>query len=426
MNRVADDVAFGPENLGLPREEIGARVEFALRALGLEEIGGRLIEDLSPGQKQRVAIAGALAMRPHFLILDEPTSLLPTPVARRLISTVKDLNRREGMGVLHVTHSMSEAALFDRVIVMDAGRLVMDGTPAEVFRRVDELREVGLDVPLAASLAHRLRSRGVSLEGAILNEVDLRAAISAQEFSHGGPRPVTLDGEESIIELRNFRYTYLEGTPRANEAIRDVGYVLRGSQFFLGFLLFILFFQVLFYPGDVPELSYLWRWNFLSISTEGLRSAGVLGLRVIFLYYITTMLVLTTSLVDLTNGLELIFGALQRLKVPVNELVLVFVIAIEFVPIFIEEVERLACAQNAGGVPFDEGGAIMRARRLGRLLVPIFIGGFARADVLSTAMHTRCYRGGRYRTKLRRMHAEPSDWLMLALVVVWMIAAWQV
>jgi energy-coupling factor transport system ATP-binding protein len=179
MNRLADDVAFGPENLGLSREEIRERVEFALRALGLEEIGGRLVEDLSPGQKQRVAIAGALAMRPHFLILDEPTSLLPTPVGRRLISTVKDLNRREGMGVLHVTHSMSEAVLFDRVIVMDAGRLVMDGTPAEVFRRVDELREVGLDVPLGASLAHRLRNRGVPLGGDILDEADLRAAISA-------------------------------------------------------------------------------------------------------------------------------------------------------------------------------------------------------------------------------------------------------
>jgi energy-coupling factor transport system ATP-binding protein len=179
MNRAADDVAFGPENLGLPREEIGERVEFALGALGLEKIGGRLIEDLSPGQKQRVAIAGALAMRPHFLILDEPTSLLPSALAGRLISTVRDLNRREGMGVLHVTHSMSEAALFDRVVVLDDGRKVMDGAPAEVFRRVEELREIGLDVPLAASLAHRLRARGVPLEGDILNEADLRAAISA-------------------------------------------------------------------------------------------------------------------------------------------------------------------------------------------------------------------------------------------------------
>jgi energy-coupling factor transport system permease protein len=203
-------------------------------------------------------------------------------------------------------------------------------------------------------------------------------------------------------------------------------YVLRGSAFFLGFLLFILFFQVLFYSGDVPESGYLWRWGVLSISTEGLRSAGTLGLRVIFLYYVTTMLMLTTSLVDLTNGLELIFGPLQRLKVPINELVLVFVIAIKFVPIFIEEVERLARAQTARGVPFDEGGAFTRARRLGRLLVPIFIGGFHRADLLSIAMHTRCYRGGRYRTKFRRMSARPSDWLALALVIVWMVVAWLV
>jgi energy-coupling factor transport system permease protein len=147
---------------------------------------------------------------------------------------------------------------------------------------------------------------------------------------------------------------------------------------------------------------------------------------VIFLYYVTTMLMLTTSLVDLTNGLELIFGPLQRLRIPVNELVLVFVIAIKFVPIFIEEVERLARAQTARGVPFDEGGAITRARRLGRLLVPIFIGGFARADVLTTAMNTRCYRGGRYRTKFRQMNTRLSDWLVLALVVAWMVAAWLV
>lgn len=185
MNRLEDDVAFGPENLGLPREDIAERVESSLGALGLGEIRTRLIEDLSSGQKQRVAIAGALAMRPQFLILDEPTSLLPVPVAMRLISTVKDLNRREGMGVLHITHSMSEAALFDRVVVMDAGRKILDGTPAEVFRYVEKLREVGLDVPLAASLAHRLRARGIPLEGDILDEADLRGALSSLGSSDG-------------------------------------------------------------------------------------------------------------------------------------------------------------------------------------------------------------------------------------------------
>ena len=178
MNRVIDDVAFGPENLGLEREEIEERVRSSVRMLGLEEIGGRLIEDLSPGQKQRVAIAGALAMRPLFLILDEPTSLLPVPVAMRLISTVRDLSLRGNMGVVHVTHSMYEAVLFERVVVMDAGRVILDGSPAEVFREVEKLREVGLDVPLAASLAHRLRARGVPIGEDILNTSDLRAALT--------------------------------------------------------------------------------------------------------------------------------------------------------------------------------------------------------------------------------------------------------
>ncbi len=179
MNRVIDDVAFGPENLGLARDEIEERVRSSVRMLGLEEIGSRLIEDLSPGQKQRVAIAGALAMRPLFLILDEPTSLLPVPVAMRLISTIRDLSLSENMGVLHVTHSMYEAVLFERVVVMDKGRIILDGTPAEVFREVEKLREVGLDVPLAASLAHRLRARGITLQGDILNTADLRTALSA-------------------------------------------------------------------------------------------------------------------------------------------------------------------------------------------------------------------------------------------------------
>lgn len=203
-----------------------------------------------------------------------------------------------------------------------------------------------------------------------------------------------------------------------------VGYLLRGSQLFLAFLAFILVFQVLFYPGEASE--YLWQWGILSVSTEGLYAAGILGLRVVFLYYVTTMLMLATSLVDLTNGLELIFRPLQRVRVPVNELVLVFVIAIKFVPIYIEEMERLVRAQTARGIPFDEGGALTRARRLGRLLIPIFISGFVRAETLTTAMNTRSYRGGRGRTKFRVMRATAADWLALAAVIAWMVFAWVV
>ena len=201
------------------------------------------------------------------------------------------------------------------------------------------------------------------------------------------------------------------------------GYVVRGSGIFLFFLAIILVFQVLFYPGEANGA--LWRWGFLSVSVEGLRFAALLGLRVLLLYHATTMLMLTTSLVDLTNGLELLFGPLQRLRVPVNELVLVGVISVKFVPIFISEVERLSRAYTARGVPFDEGGPITRARRLGRLLVPVFVGGFRRADLLTMAMDVRCYRGGRGRTKLRRPRATGTDWIVLLLVAAWVLVAWQ-
>src|SRR3954468_8801807 len=201
-------------------------------------------------------------------------------------------------------------------------------------------------------------------------------------------------------------------------------YVARGSSFFLGFLAFILVFQVFFYPGEVSESSLLWRWGFFSVSTEALRFAAILGLRVLLLYYVTTMLMLTTPLVDLTNGLELLFRPLQKIRVPVNELVLVVVIAIKFVPIFIAEMERLSRAYTARGVPFAGGAALPRARRLGRLLVPIVISGFRRADLLTTAMDTRCYQGGRNRTKLRQLHASSADWLLLLVVAAWVLAAW--
>jgi energy-coupling factor transport system permease protein len=152
----------------------------------------------------------------------------------------------------------------------------------------------------------------------------------------------------------------------------------------------------------------------------------MISLRVVLLYYVVTMLMLTTSLVDLTDGLELMFLPLQRFRVPVNELTLVSVIAIKFVPIFIGELERLARAQTARGVPFEEGGPIARARRIGRLLIPIFLSGFQRADVLTMAMDTRSYRGGAGRTKLRRMQARSADWLTLGFVALWLIAAWQI
>lgn len=203
-----------------------------------------------------------------------------------------------------------------------------------------------------------------------------------------------------------------------------VTYLARGSRVFLTFLAIILAFEIVFYPGKIPPGDVLWRWHILSISTTALRWAGIIALRVLLLYFVTTMLMLTTSLVDLTDGLESVLAPLQRLRLPVNELILIGVIAMKFVPIFTMEAERLLRARLARGAPYDAGGPLARARTLGALLVPIFISGFRRADALTTAMDARCYRGGMGRTKLRQLHAGGYEWLLLGGVIVWVAAAY--
>src|SRR6266705_2786144 len=154
-NSVIDDIAFGPENLGLPRFEIEERVQEAMALLDLEPYAQMAVNELSVGQKQRVAIAGVLAMRPRYLLLDEPTTMISGHTARQLLETVQRLSQERGISAIHITHFMHEATSFKRVIVMDAGRVLMDGTPAEVFARADELRAVGLDGIARGCALHR-------------------------------------------------------------------------------------------------------------------------------------------------------------------------------------------------------------------------------------------------------------------------------
>ncbi|TYP50336.1 energy-coupling factor transporter ATPase [Thermosediminibacter litoriperuensis] len=165
---VEEDVAFGPENLGVPPEEIKKRVYEALKIVELTDFDQKAPHLLSGGQKQRVAIAGVIAMKPDYIILDEPTAMLDPVGRREVINTVKRLNREEGKTIVLITHFMEEAVQADRVIVMNRGRVVMEGTPREIFSRVEELKEIGLDVPQVTELAHRLKGRGLEVRGDIL------------------------------------------------------------------------------------------------------------------------------------------------------------------------------------------------------------------------------------------------------------------
>src|SRR2546428_1779409 len=143
-NTVIDEIAFGPENLGLPRFEIEERVQEAMALLELEAYEQMMVSELSVGQKQRVAIAGILAMRPRYLLLDEPTTMISGHTAHQLLETVRRLAHERGITVIHITHFMHEVSAFKRVLVMDEGHILMDGTPADIFARAEELRTLDL------------------------------------------------------------------------------------------------------------------------------------------------------------------------------------------------------------------------------------------------------------------------------------------
>ena len=159
-NVVEEDVAFGPENLGVPSPEIRSRVDEALAAVGMSGFARHAPHLLSGGQKQRIAIAGVLAMEPACIVLDEATAMLDPVGRREVLSAVHKLNREKGITVVLITHHMNEAEEADRVIVMDDGKVAMDGTPRQVFTRVDELRSMGLTVPDTVDLLDRLRKDG--------------------------------------------------------------------------------------------------------------------------------------------------------------------------------------------------------------------------------------------------------------------------
>ena len=174
---VEEDVAFALENMGVPPAEIRQRVDGALKAVGMYDFREHAPHQLSGGQKQRVAIAGIIAMRPRCIVLDEPTAMLDPRGRAEVLKTLRQLNQEHGITIALITHYMDEAAQCDRVVVVDRGRLLMDGKPREVFSRVEELKAVGLDVPQVTELMHRLRQAGLPVREDIITEEECAAQL---------------------------------------------------------------------------------------------------------------------------------------------------------------------------------------------------------------------------------------------------------
>ncbi len=184
---VEEDVAFALENMGVPPAEIRQRVDDALRSVGMYEYREHAPHQLSGGQKQRIAIAGVIAMRPRCIVLDEPTAMLDPRGRAEVMKTLRDLNREHGITIALITHYMDEAAQCDRVVVVDRGKLLMDGLPREVFSRVEELKAVGLDVPQVTELMHSLRRAGLPVREDIITEEECAEEL-CRLLGEGGER----------------------------------------------------------------------------------------------------------------------------------------------------------------------------------------------------------------------------------------------
>ena len=260
---VEEDVGFGPENLGVPTEEIWERVEKALSAVGMLEYRHSSPNKLSGGQKQRVAIAGVVAMKPKCIVLDEPTAMLDPNGRKEVLKTVKELNEKENVTVILITHYMNEVIDADKVFVMDKGKVVMEGTPREIFANVEELKKLGLDVPQVTEVAHKLKGEGINLGDCVLSIKEFKEKYkqvtgkdiaslnikeNAKKYDSEEPSEIRdnkivslnngdLDDNSKdnhkklILDAKKLTYIYEEGTANEKGALNDVSINIHEGEF---------------------------------------------------------------------------------------------------------------------------------------------------------------------------------------------------
>ncbi|MBD9061381.1 MAG: energy-coupling factor transporter ATPase [Ruminococcaceae bacterium] len=233
---VEEDVAFAPENMGVPQPEIRRRVDEALKQVDMYEYRDHAPHQLSGGQKQRVAIAGVIAMQPKCIVMDEPTAMLDPKGRREVMKTIRMLNKEKGITVVLITHYMDEAAQADRVVVMDGGKIIMDNVPKKIFSRVKELRAVGLDVPQVTELCDMLIEKGVDISPEIIHEQECAEALFM--LTKGRSAVIPPKPEESVEDNRpvvltadKVTYKYSVGTPFEKTAVDSVDLDIREGEF---------------------------------------------------------------------------------------------------------------------------------------------------------------------------------------------------
>ncbi|MBO5327767.1 MAG: energy-coupling factor transporter ATPase [Clostridia bacterium] len=232
---VEDDVAFGPENVGVEREEIGRRINWALKSVGMEEFKNSTPSRLSGGQKQRVAIAGVLAIKPDIIILDESTAMLDPKGRAEVISVVKKLNEEEGITVLLITHFMEEALFADRAIVLNKGEVVLQGTPEEIFKNGDALETYNLALPKITEIENGLREAGLTVSNALNYQTlarDIADNLKGKTWGNCKNTPQYNQGGEWDVDISNLTFTYSAKSPFATHALNGVDLKIKEGEFF--------------------------------------------------------------------------------------------------------------------------------------------------------------------------------------------------
>ncbi len=236
---VEEDIGFGPENIGIPTDEIWQRVDYALKAVGMTEYRHHSPNKLSGGQKQRVAIAGVVAMKPKCIVLDEPTAMLDPNGRKEVLKTLKELNEKEKVTIVLITHYMNEVIDADKVFVMDSGKIALSGTPREVFANVDVIKGLGLDVPQITEISHKLKLNGARIDEVVLNIDEFVNAVKGNIKEHlideenkivHLEKPV-LDMGEKVMSLKNVNYTYSPDTAFMIHAIKYINLDIYEGQF---------------------------------------------------------------------------------------------------------------------------------------------------------------------------------------------------
>ncbi len=439
------DVAFGPTNMKLPQEEISRRVESALSMVGISsDFYQKSPFELSGGQKRRVAIAGVLAMEPDYLVLDEPTAGLDPMGRDAILGKVMELHRELGMTAVLVSHSMEDVARYvNRILVMDEGRVKFDGEPRTVFSHREELEAMGLGVPQVTKLGSLLQNRGFRMEDTVLTVDQMVGQIRANFHNRGDTmlRDITigqyypvdsvihrLDPRTKIVGtivyiIALFLVKNLLGFGIAIIALAALiylskvpfRYIVRGLKTIVIILLFTVLLNMFLTKGD--PLVHFW---IFTITRQGVYTAGFMGLRLILLIIGSSLMTLTTTPIQLTDGIESLLRPLKKIKVPAHDIAMMMSIALRFIPILLEETDKIMKAQMARGADFESGNLLQRAKSMVPILVPLFISAFRRADELATAMEARCYRGDVGRTRMKELHYGRRDaiaYLVLLLFV---------